>query len=196
MRRPWIGQSYSRGFNGRRVLVLGESHYDWPARKFPVESLTIDCVQAHIDRGDQSEQEFWCKIEELLTGARVTPGLRNAFWDQIAFHNYVVDLLEDGHARPTMAQWEASRAPFLALVANLKPHFILVLGMGTWINLPAEPRKGPAIAEAKRSETCFYGWDGGEALAYAIEHPMYRFFGRTADWHSGVNQAMGLAPRL
>lgn len=196
MRQPWIGGSYAEGFGGRRVLVLGESHYDWPERTFPLESLTVDCVRSHIAGGDRWTPGFWVRIEELLTGSAATVDSRERFWGQIAFHNYVVDVLTDGNTRPTSDQWSASRAPFLDLVKALRPHFILVLGVGTWRNMPAEPRKGPTISGARRTETGFYDWDGGEALAYAIEHPMYRFFGKTVDWHPWVNSALELSPRL
>jgi len=27
--KPWIGQNYASGWESKRVLVLGESHYAW-----------------------------------------------------------------------------------------------------------------------------------------------------------------------
>ena len=27
---PWVGRNYSVGYKGKKILILGESHYDEP----------------------------------------------------------------------------------------------------------------------------------------------------------------------
>jgi hypothetical protein len=52
---PWIGNRYEFGFRGRRLLILGESHYPWEdeernlADPLPPE-VTRGCVHGVVIR--------------------------------------------------------------------------------------------------------------------------------------------------
>ena len=51
--RPWIGKNYQQSRWGKRVLVLGESHYQWDKKK-PIDNwptLTVECVEGQIALG-------------------------------------------------------------------------------------------------------------------------------------------------
>jgi hypothetical protein len=60
---PWIGEHYAEGFSGRRLLVLGESHYDeWDGKKHELEqAFTRECVSEVISRKDAAT--FWKYLE-------------------------------------------------------------------------------------------------------------------------------------
>ena len=60
--RPWIGENYQQSRWGKRVLVLGESHYQYD-KNLPIDNypdLTIDCVKEQID--GQYTYAFWTRI--------------------------------------------------------------------------------------------------------------------------------------
>jgi hypothetical protein len=55
---PWIGGSYTKGFTGRKLLILGESHFtDWKegkagqvVRHVLDNKQTRDCINETINR--------------------------------------------------------------------------------------------------------------------------------------------------
>jgi len=61
---PWCGVEYeSSGFRGRRLLIVGESHYDVnPSREF-----TKDCI---LDKCDKPREgpAFWTHLKNRIGG--------------------------------------------------------------------------------------------------------------------------------
>ncbi len=48
--RPWIGDHYKDSLFGKRILVLGESHYQKkPRLTDDWYKLTVECVEAQIN---------------------------------------------------------------------------------------------------------------------------------------------------
>jgi hypothetical protein len=133
---PWVGSNYRRnGLNGHRVLVLGESHYGHPHEE--VSSFTIECIEgmAKVEKG----HAFFTKTAKLLveTSAPLTLDEKKAFWDSVAFFNYVQSFPSStARKRPTRTMWETAATVFPSVVAELSPTFILVLGRALYANLP------------------------------------------------------------
>ena len=47
---PWEGEHYRRaGLFGKRVLIMGESHYEWDPKIRPYRELTRDCIREQLD---------------------------------------------------------------------------------------------------------------------------------------------------
>ena len=76
---PWIGRAYEEGFQGRQLLILGESHYDWPGRlqmltNRPPEMLTR-CIVGHVPNswgfGRQSKRLAQARREQRLCKVRI-----------------------------------------------------------------------------------------------------------------------------
>ena len=69
--RPWIGERYGRQSRfGVRVLVLGESHYDWSKRNCPENKVTIEVVEYHTQCFPKEDRRrpFFTKIANVLRG--------------------------------------------------------------------------------------------------------------------------------
>lgn len=126
--QPWIGDEYGSGSAARvRTLILGESHYG-PVSDIPdLRDLTIGVVNAYL--GASTSLHLFKRVEELFEVPDDT-ARRHAFWNSIAFANYIQVLLADQHHRPTAADWSAARAPFSELLHVLEPDIVLVLGTG------------------------------------------------------------------
>jgi len=162
--RPWVGDRYEAGGQfSKRVLVLGESHYQWDENIPLAENLTIECVQEQLS--GTATQAFWTKI--AVAFLKRDPSLRDKreFWQAVAFDNYVQSNVGLGaRVRPT--EWE---------------------------HCPSVGHHGPVIEGAPRPETWRYPvGNGGEALAYPTLHPSSgRFSGRY--WHPFIMRAIDMA---
>jgi len=137
--RPWVGQNYSlAGFCGRRVLVLGESHYGKTEEETP--SFTVECIEgmAKAEKG----HAFFTKTAKLFLessiGEPLTRDTRSKFWDSVAFFNYVQSFPSTmARRRPTPEMWQKAAMVLPSVLAELKPAFVLVLGRALSANLPA-----------------------------------------------------------
>lgn len=171
---PYRGSKY---FKSRlKLLILGESHYDWPDRKVTVAETTATTI---------GKSRFHGHIRNLLGGGA-------DFWDGVAFYNYVQCFAGDAaRQRPTPEMWGRSHLAFGEVLKDLKPQRILVLGKTTWLAMAGEPQDYPGclpVAEKRFSlGPCFskkvpvaakhaYWYptaSGKYALTAAVYHPAY-----------------------
>lgn len=126
---PWIGEQYNEGLkNGTQLLILGESHYGTSGPKDA--SFTQHVVAEH---GKKNRHAFFTKTAKLVLGLTgddyLTDDQREAFWDRVAFYNYVQEYAgetPDGTVTPEM--WEDAEKPFLTVLERLDPDAVLILG--------------------------------------------------------------------
>lgn len=180
---PWEGPAYHAA--GQRVLLLGESHYvTAPGDDAP--TLTRDIVQAVRD--GTRPLPFYTKAAQLLGGSGVaTPQGRAAFWDGVAFFNYVPVVVGlASNAEPTAAMWAAAPARFFALLAALAPTHVLSLGQRQWnhIKFPAGWTSVP-VANPSHHLRRWLAPDGRETTATWVNHPSSRGFS-TPMWGNRV----------
>ncbi len=189
--RPWEGALYrSAGLGGVRILVLGESHYEWGSRpvQCPEETeLTEFCVREYQRK---KKHQFWTRVTNMLIGDGRTDV---AIWDRVAYYNFVQTLL-DKHQRPTEAMWKDSVEPFQRVVQQLEPHCILALGKSLWAHIPegiyssqlitstgeSRPIRWFRISSAKRAPSTF------------VNHPRSRQF-TTTRWRPVVQALLRAA---
>ena len=141
---PWIGENYKnpRGSlfsgGGRRLLVLGESHYAKPDENHP--EFTEKVIREFVFSG--SRKRFFTGIGQALAGCARDEMGEDAFkahWHDIAFYNYIQELVgEAARIRPTQPMWQDAFKPFLEIVETLRPTDIWVCGVGLWNNMPYE----------------------------------------------------------
>ena len=140
--KPWIGSKYATtNAFGKRILVLGESHYGNPYAA--TTDFTSDVVREY---GQRTRYAFFTKVAKVLLqkdkSAWLSDVQRSEVWEHVAFYNYIQELVGDySRQRPTYEMWLAAERPFLEVIAQLRPHLVLVLGteLARWIPaLPAE----------------------------------------------------------
>ncbi|MDE2831931.1 MAG: hypothetical protein OXN20_17600 [Gemmatimonadota bacterium] len=150
--KPWVGNNFSEGgLWSKKVLILGESHYQWDENIPLTEDLTIQCVQEQIAGG--RTKAFWTNIVIALLNVR--PSLKDKYrcWQSVAFYNYIQCSVGFGpRVRPSPEMWEKSQEPFFEVLNDLQPDCIIVLGYQLWDNLPCDGEEGPVIdgAHGKR----------------------------------------------
>ena len=196
---PCVGPRYAEGaFDGLRLLVLGESHYEW--RDMPSQERTL--TQFVVD-GNMSATpgRFVRGVTSALEGgsAHSTQEERLRLWQTLAFYNYSQEFAGD-HARerPTQAHWEAAQTPFRQVLTFLTPDVVLVCGKMLWSHvrriegLSDEPHVNP-LDEKERSRVA-----RGSARATVLgmmAHPSSIGF-KASDWAPRVRAYFARARSL
>jgi len=129
---PWQGEMFGRAaspLGAKRLLVLGEAHYS-EHQEDEIPSLTQSLVE-DLRTGKRSIGYF-TKLANLLSVHRSGSQPRDV-WDSIAFYNFVQGFAaEKARERPSAEMWDAGRAPFARVLAELAPERVLVTGVELW----------------------------------------------------------------
>jgi hypothetical protein len=191
----WKGSNYdSPGLEGKRVLILGESHYEW----LDNQTLTPDWTQRFIEAGFAGEkQRFRTRVAAVLLGRPPVGEEIRAFWNSVAFANYIpVSVGKGPSARPDETMWAAAVPRFAALVAELKPNLLLVLGHPLWGRMHYTFSMDGHLEVHSNSVSEYRIWryrldPERTMLACAIAHPSRSFNFRT--WHPFVRDMLKAA---
>jgi hypothetical protein len=192
---PWKGEHYEESpLFGKRVLVLGEAHYDtWDGERHDLgRDFTIRCVKDQT--GGAYTRAFWTKVAETFLGKKPTLEEKGKFWNSVAFYNFIQEAVHSGsRTAPLEESWRRSEGPFREVLADLRPQLVVALGERLWKNMPAADGSGPSVERARMKETRRYSVPGGgSCLAYGIYHPSSSRFSLT-EWHRAVMAALKLA---
>lgn len=133
--QPWVGEKYwTPDLFPYRTAILGESNYTSP--EIFSSQLVIECVKCHLGENDDPNfSRFATKIRRLAFGGRDCVG-RTVFWSNVAFYNFVQELVGDAaRQRPTEEMWRFSAVAFNEFIEQLRPERLWVLGQANWQNL-------------------------------------------------------------
>jgi hypothetical protein len=190
---PWIGDHYQQAPLGKRILILGESHYDWDSDN-PINDkpdTTSIVIQKQLD-GDYTKA-FWTHIAKAFLNHNPTLDEKREFWHSVAFYNYVQSSAGFGaRVTPSSDQWTSSEPAFFEILEALQPQLMVVLGYRLWERLPnANCEAGQKIPGAEHVNTCRYVYQTGNCLAISLKHPSSGFNGMT--WHAPISNAIKIA---
>lgn len=187
---PWIGETYNQGFAERKLLVLGESHYqEWNGEIHELkQEITRNCIENEVKNRIQGGQgaPLWLNIEQaLLNKKRVdgwVPG-GEKIWYQIAFYNFVQTPVLSRSNPPSRAQFQDSWGAFRELVEEIRPDRIIVCGGRLWSKMPPTPHEDGSRSDLfLRSDIQAYCLrDGTPVWCLAIHHPSICF--SWTRWH-------------
>jgi hypothetical protein len=161
---PWVGADYfGNGFNGVRLLIVGESHYG------EEDISTADVIREHAI--EKSQREYFQKIQSIVTGeCTSTRDSRCSFWNSVAFYNYVQALMPTASTAPTRLQFRQSEPSFRTVLGTLAPDCLLATGYRLWDGMPALD-----VVHMGSSGFGAYLSSGGKSiLSHYIMHPSSR----------------------
>lgn len=190
--KPWIGSNYRDARFGKRVMILGESHYqkkdNGPASDF---------TRMHIREQMTGERRgaFWTRIVSAFIGHRPKLEEKKHFWRSVAFYNYIQQSVgKDPRIAPSGEMWAASEKGFRKVLNRHTPQVLIVLGYRLWRNLPElDGLADEPIDCDEQPQTWRYPLEnGGYCLAYAIKHPSSGF--TSSDWRPHILEAIRRAP--
>lgn len=169
--QPWTGPHYGDLF-GRRVLIVGESHYDY-------EGCVDDAdLTRRVYADDNWRNPFRKAVAEAVLGKPVEDvKTYRDFWDSVAAYNYVRRLLDKAeHATDIdVADPEAAVAFADEVLPRLRPDLILVFSRKVWNEgFPAFSRTDAKTEGEIGREAGWYNCGPGHfALAVGFTHPSY-----------------------
>lgn len=181
---PWVGDAYARAYYGKRLMVLGESHYCAAEDVRP--TMTTDVLRTVFD----SEEEFegymntFTKFARALDGTDVSRTEQERVWQRVMFYNYVQVPMTYARVSPTTAQFRSSDDAFFAILEKYRPEKIIVWGSRLYNNLP---RQGEQGQDVKGRETWIYRLkDGTPVHLLPVTHPSAGF--SPTEWHEVISK--------
>lgn len=175
---PSVGPLYDSGLvEGKRVLILGESHYASDPEAVALgRRCTTDCFDAYQTCGLWPGNRFWGKLQCIATrNTAPTAQESNSAWKRIAYANFVQEFVGDGpRQRPSPDQWKTGQRALTEIVHRLRPDAVLVLGHATWNHITeGQASDEPPIQTPGRPDRSIWlmPYEGGYAKSTWIYHP-------------------------
>ena len=162
-------------FNGIRLMIVGESHYDErnppPPEQWP--AFTADIVK-RWGANAEGYKRFFGNIYATFNdhGAHWSSDEFKRFWNSVYFYNYVQSFVHGGSGeRPTATQFSDSADAFHVALDDIKPEAIVVVGQTTWDLMSDRAAKLVERDEDGLGSIYQYEYDGGSCLAGHTHHP-------------------------
>lgn len=199
--RPWVGKNYlSQGYKGKRIFILGESHYCNElcegGKCYPLckrEKMKEDCFSQTEDvletfvysySGESYEQTFLC-FERAILGKKATQEEREELWDGVVFYNYLQFDQADPR-KPIMPEyWAESELAFKEMLEEYMPDYIIVWGVRLYEGLPDWGGKHSLlqISENDSTDVWTYTIQGKKISALLVHHPSSPTGKSWSYWH-------------
>ena len=169
--KPWVGKNFSTcGVYGKKVLVLGESHYGNTPN---TTEETIGVVKEFVYEycGDSYQQTFLC-FERALVGREINQEEREQLWNSLMFYNYFQKPTTGPRTAPDMTAQKESEEAFRELLEQFQPDAIIVWGARLYQLLPAWNGTESQIKVGEDScQVWQYTIKGKQIPAMSVHHP-------------------------
>ena len=114
---PWVGKKYNEGIGGKKILVLGESHYcakpedDTPFVTRKVIENLLDPATEH-----ESYKNTYTKFERALAGKVLDWQEKVDLWNSVIFYNFVQRPMSGPRISPEPGDFKDSYAAFFEVL--------------------------------------------------------------------------------
>jgi hypothetical protein len=118
---PFIGTAYKTGIRGRKIAIVGYSHY-YDDLKQDSENFTRECIQKTVDK--VWKPRFFSSIRNAFS--HTDDGL---FWNSVIFFNYVPTMIGTGadkFGRIADTSVMAANARFFQILDQFHPDLIFI----------------------------------------------------------------------
>ncbi len=186
---PWVGDNYTTGLHGKRVMVLGESHY-CASPEEAVPQITHEIIADLYDAESEHEgyKNTYTKFANALSGKRLSFDGKRTLWHSILFYNYVQFPISGARVAPTTEEFAASEAAFFEVLEAYRPDCVIAWGKRLYRNMPQRGYQLPDVEMSNGDciETWGYETAGGHVVqVLSITHPSAAF---SPDYWHGVMQ--------
>ena len=181
--KPWVGRDYNTGgVFGKKVLVLGESHY---GDATDATDETIGVVKEFVYEywGAPYQQTFLC-FERALAGREINQEEREQLWNSVMFYNYFQKSTTGPRTGPNMEAEKESEEAFRELLEQYQPDAIIVWGARLYQLLPGWDGTESKIKVG--DDSCLvwhYTIKGKQIPAMSVHHPSAPTGKDWAYWH-------------
>jgi len=146
--KPWVGAEYaSGGIFGKRILVLGESHY---TDGEPDSNMTNNVLNEYLsyELAIPSHLQSFIKFERSLVGTAADCSIRKRIWNSVVFYNYLQIPMSGPRQAGRKSDYANSAEAFFEVLEEHRPEYMIVWSYRLWDALPAN------------------GWEWGEELSF------------------------------
>lgn len=119
---PWVGVNYSHSKYGKRVMVLGESHY-CANESDATSDITCRVFDDLLDANSEFEyyKNTYTKFVRALSGEQIARQDVKRVWDEVMFYNYVQFPIAAARVEPTAKEFADSEPAFWEGWKNIVP---------------------------------------------------------------------------
>lgn len=183
--RPFVGASYAGGgLFGKRIMVLGESHYCDEGcadcgnclRHRECMEFTSGVVEQYLDR--DVERQRWMqtllKFERSLVGCETDQAQSQRIWQSVVFYNYLQVAMGGPREAGTAAQYRQAGEVLFDVMEKYQPECLIVWGNRLWDKLPGERWTDgeDIVVDGCCTATGAYSLASGRTVrAMAVNHP-------------------------
>lgn len=186
---PWVGKSYSKGIDNKKVMVLGESHYCALVADAKPE-LSSEVIQDLFDEKSEHEayKNTYTKFERALAGKILSFKEKRDLWNMFLFYNYVQTPMTGARVAPTEEEFNLSESALFGVLEKYKPDYMIVWGARLYNNLP---KKGFQLTDLNvKNVDSFETWgyelsNGHIVQLLCITHPSAAF--EPPYWHQIIH---------
>lgn len=193
---PWVGAKYENGIlgydnnnailygktpnQGKKIMVLGESHYCANPQTEATKDITINGVRSYLE--PLSEHEGWHNTytkfaKSFIGNIEYNQKNKEEFWQHVLFYNYVQTSVPQRGVPPSDTQFQESEKAFFEVLSQYQPDLIIVWGKRLYNNLPQQGTQLPdlqisqGIYAGESSEVWSYTIGGKTIALLPITHP-------------------------
>ncbi|MCL2183481.1 MAG: hypothetical protein FWB85_08440 [Chitinispirillia bacterium] len=187
---PWVGKNYSKnGYDGKKILILGESHYCDSCSAADNEKCCSDMTNKVINdylnykngRGDFVPwMNTFTRFTNVFLDKTCDTEEINNFWNSVIFYNYVQRELEGPRKSPTKEMFKMSEKAFFEVLDEHAPDIIIAWGERLNGNMPdcGYPGKKSIFGDELKGKIYYYKTKTKDILIYYIAHPSSTYFSR------------------
>lgn len=143
---PWVGENYATGgIFGKRILVLGESHYcggcdncgDIYNRGECARFTTEKCVKPYLNGKAERWRATFKKFEQTLVEGEIDDELRKDIWNSVIFYNYLQVSKNQPRENCLWDEYRRSDDAFFEVLEKYHPQLIIAWGVSRmYYNMP------------------------------------------------------------
>ena len=195
--KPWVGDRYGCGIVGydangkiiygtenhigKRVLVLGESHYCANPEAEATPFLTINIIADLLNPDSEWEpyKNTYTKFAKSFVGCigDLDSETKAKAWHHVVFYNYVQVAMSGTRVAPTASDFQTSATAFFEVLERYTPDIVIAWGQRLYNNLPQGGKQLPDLTissgrfAGNATELWSYQVDGKSIAVMPITHP-------------------------
>ena len=195
--KPWVGDRYGCGIVGydadgkiiygtenhigKRVLVLGESHYCANLEAEATPFLTINIIADLLNPDSEWEpyKNTYTKFAKSLVGCigNLDSETKDKAWHHVVFYNYVQVAMSGARVSPRSEDFRKSETAFFEVLELYTPDIVIAWGQRLYNNLPQGGKQLPDLTidsgrfAGNATELWSYQVDGNSIPVMPITHP-------------------------
>ncbi len=195
---PWKGKDYDTSSFGKKILIVGESHYNGEnqlLRDDEIRNFTINTI-GEISNSVWTHAYF-TKIAASFIGNNPDQDMKKKFWNSISFCNFVQVIFSGPRIQPSEDEYNNSLSAFSEILTDLKPQLLVILSYGTWNHIQniteiKISKKEKVFIEGKYVEPFSIKFENLTCLVLVLPHPSTKEWG-SVSWYSFIKKLIEMA---